>query len=194
VAGWMKIVQALAVAVAVQSVASTQVAAADGAKPLSRLPDRLLDCTLGRAINLDPKRLQNNGEVHYEGAHHFQLFLPGIPARTTPPPDATEPPEPVDPRTRIVSDPDKLSTATGTGFDRVVDYWPDRVELVATIDDPLVSLIIVHPIDPARGTANLFLTRAKDLATFDLDHVYQGNCTVHLDQDARKLSKTNVLG
>lgn len=152
------------------------------------LPDRLLDCTLGRATNIDPSRLQDNGEVIYEGAHRFRLFLPAADKRTTPPPDATEPPEPVDPETRIVSDKDMISVATSTGFERVIDYWPDRVELVSPIDPPQMSLLIVHPINEQTRQATLFLTRAKDLATFDLQHVYQGGCTVYLGDEARKMA------
>lgn len=142
------------------------------------LPDRLLTCTLGRMTNVDPTKDQKESDIVYEGRHAFSLLLPAGPARTTPPPDATEDPEPVNPRTRIVSDPDGLAKAFPNRFDRVVDLWPQRVEMTTTIKDPLVNLIIVNPIDEAAGTAMLFMTQATDVATFDMSHVYRGACTV----------------
>lgn len=142
------------------------------------LPDRTLTCTLGRITNPDTSREQTDAEIIYEGRHAFSLFLPGGPARTAPPPDATEAPEPVNPRTRILADPDGLAGRFRGRFDRVIDLWPQRVEMTASVADPLVNLIIVNPIDPAAGTAMLFMTQATDVATFDLQHMYRGPCTV----------------
>lgn len=153
------------------------------------LPDRLLRCVLGRATNLDPKKDQTLADIVYEGKHEFTLFLPSIPVRQGPPPDAIDPAEPVDPRTRIVADPDGLTSSFPRRFDRVVDYWPDRVEMTTTIDNPLVNLIIINPIDAANGSARLFMTQATDVATFDLSKVYQGSCTVLTGADARKIGR-----
>jgi len=146
------------------------------------LPDRLLDCDLGLALNLDPNRDQKRSDVHYEGHHPFRLFLPGIPVRTAPPPDPIDPAEPVDPRTRIVADPDKLTDGVPNRFDRVVDYWPGRVEMATTLPNNLFYLIIVSDIDLARGTATLFMTHAADVAALDLKHVYSGQCRITYHQ------------
>lgn len=154
---------------------------ATAAAPVRMLPARTLDCTLGRMTNVDPTREQTEADIVYEGRHRLVLHLPAIPARTAPPPDAIEAPEPVDPRTRIVEDPDGLTARFPRRFDRVVDLWPERVEMTTTIDDPLVNLIIVNPIDAAKGTAMLFMTQATDVATFDLQRVYRGPCTVRID-------------
>ncbi|WP_375285986.1 hypothetical protein [Sphingomonas sp.] len=142
------------------------------------LPDRTLSCTLGRITNPDPSREQTDAEIVYEGKHAFSLLLPGGPARTTPPPDATDDPDPVNPRTRILADPDGLTRGFPNRFDRVIDLWPQRVEMTTTIDQPRVNLIIVNPIDAAAGTAMLFMTQATDAATFDMQHLYRGPCTV----------------
>jgi len=142
------------------------------------LPDRLLQCTIGRMTNVDTKKEQTKADIIFEGSHRFDLFLPGIPARTAPPPDAIEPPEPVDPRTQVRADPDGLRAGVPEGFTRVVDYWPDRVELVTAMTDPLVHLIVIHPIDAAAKAANIFMTFATDLATYDMKRVYSGDCTI----------------
>lgn len=152
-------------------------APAPGAKPVL-LPDRQLVCTLGRMTNLDPTRQQTNADIVYEGSHRFVLFLPRIAKRTGPPPDATDPPEPVDPRTKILADPDGLASGFPNRFDRVVDLWPERVEMTTAIADPLVNLIVVSEIDQAAGTATLFMTRATDVATFDMSKLYRGTCSV----------------
>ena len=149
------------------------------------LPDRLLRCTLGRVSNFDPARQQTAADLRYEGRHRFELFLPAVPVRTSPPPEAPLPPEPVNPRTRIAADPDKLARQAPPTFDRVIDYWPDRVELTSTIQAPLVNLIVVNPIDPARGTARLLMTQASEMTTYDLAHIYQGSCTVQTGKAAR---------
>jgi hypothetical protein len=149
------------------------------------LPDRLLRCTLGRALNLDPGKTQTVAEIKYEGVHSFSLFLPSVPTRTSEPPDPTLPAEPVNPATRITSDPSGLTKSVPSGFDRVVDYWPERVELTRTVNEPLVNLIVVSDIDVIKGSANLFMTQATDAVTFDLKHVYQGGCSVITGKDAR---------
>jgi hypothetical protein len=142
------------------------------------LPDRLLDCTLRRITNFDPNRNQGPGDFTFEGRHRFKLFLPAIPVRTTEPPASTSPPEPVDPRTRIVADPDGLAREAPIRFDRVVDYWPDRVEMTAPISNVAVKLIIVTPIDLQRKTADLFMANANDAVTWDHDRLYSGSCSV----------------
>ncbi len=153
--------------------------------PSGMLPDRLLRCTLGRALNLDPSKTQTIAEIKYEGAHSFSLFLPSVPMRTSEPPDPTLPAEPVNPATRITSDPSGLTKSVPPGFDRVVDYWPERVELTRVVSEPLVNLIVVSDIDTKKGSANLFMTQATDAVTFDLKHVYQGGCSVLTGTGAR---------
>lgn len=149
-----------------------------GAAPAPKLiPDRLLKCTLSRMTNFDPQANQSAADITYEGKHPFALLLPHAAARTTPPPEITETPEPVDPRTKVVADPDGLTKDFPNRFNRVVDLWPERVEMTSAIDTPLVNMIIIHPIDPAKGTATLFMTRAKDLNAYDTDHMYTGACT-----------------
>ncbi|MDT0508388.1 hypothetical protein [Novosphingobium sp. MMS21-SN21R] len=145
------------------------------------IPARLLTCVLGRATNLDPHRDQKRSEVIYEGSHKFALYLPETQRRTTAPPDPTEPPEPVDPRTKIVVDPDGLTKQVPSRFDRVIDLWPERVEMVTTIAEPVVNLIIVSDISADGKQANLFMTKATDVATLDLKNVYSGSCNVGFD-------------
>lgn len=174
----------LASALASVMVASPALQAAEKgqgtAVPPPMIPGRLLTCVLARATNLDPHREQKRSEVIYEGSHKFALYLPTIPVRTTAPPDPTEPPEPVDPRTRIVADPDGLMKDVPARFDRVIDMWPQRVEMTTTVIEPAVHLIIVSDISIDGTQAELFMTKATDLATLDLKNVYSGTCRVRL--------------
>lgn len=150
--------------------------AADAA-PAGMLPDRLLDCTLGRITNFDPDKDQKPSDFRFEGSHAFKLFLPSIPIRTTPPPPSTLAPEPVDPRTRVPYDPDRLK-GSDAAFDRVVDMWPKRVELTAPLSDVAVTLIVVDQVDEAAGQAAVFVTSANDAFTFDRQHMFSGKCRV----------------
>lgn len=143
------------------------------------IPDRTLRCTLGRALNIDPAKNQTVADIRYEGAHRFALFLPGGPARQGPPPDPADDPEPVNPQTRILADPDGLARDMQPRFVRVVDLWPRRVEMAGRIEAGSLSrLIVISEIDAAKGTANLFMTKAKDAGSLDLAQVYQGGCIV----------------
>lgn len=151
----------------------------DSASSPKMIPARFLDCMLGRIANFDPNRNQAPSEYVYDGSHAFKLFLPSIPVRTSPPPESTSPPEPVDPKTRVVADPDGLTReVAGRPFDRVVDTWPERTEMTAPISDVAVNMIIIDQIDTQRATANLFMTKANDAVTFDLKHLYLGTCRV----------------
>lgn len=142
------------------------------------LPARTLRCTLGHALNLDPSKNQTVADIRYEGAHAFSLFLPAGPARQGPPPDPADDPEPVDPATRIIADPDGLARDMAPAFVRVVDLWPHRVEMAGRVEQVLSRLIIISDIDLAKGTANLFTTRARDAGSLDLNQVYQGGCKI----------------
>ena len=141
------------------------------------LPDRLLTCSLGHATNVDFTKDQKTSDMVFDTHHAFSLFLPAIPRRTTPPPDATEPAEPVDKRTRVVSDPTGLVRNMQPGFVRVIDLWPERVEITGKVDDSISKLMILSDIDEQAHTANLFMTEALDLATFDPQGIYIGTCT-----------------
>lgn len=151
----------------------------------ARLPDRVLTCQLGHATNLDPLKQQDRSEITFDRFGELVLRLPPIATRTTPPPDATEPADPVDPRTRIVADPSGVTSGTLGRFDRVIDLWPERVELTMPMDGGLSKLLIVSDVDAAKETAQLFVTTAADLATFDLKNTYLGPCSVRL-ADKRK--------
>lgn len=150
-----------------------------GAAPAAKtIPERLLTCTLKRMTNFDPNANQSAADITYEGQYPLALRLAQTPVRTAPPPDITAPPEPVDPRTRIVADPAGLTRDFPNAFNRVVDLWPERVEMTSVIDQPLVNMIIINPIDSAKGTATLFMTRAKDLNAYDTEHMYTGECRI----------------
>lgn len=151
---------------------------AKNASAAAMLPNRELTCTLGRITNFDPTREQRADEFAFEGKHRLVLFLPAVPVRTGPAPDPVDPAEPVDPKTRIVSDPDGLAADLAGGFSRVVDYWPERVELTGATTSNLSKLLIVSDADDARHTANLFLTTAGDALTFDEKRLFAGRCEV----------------
>lgn len=177
VAGLSAIAWALAAGApgrAEQRAAESAAASASGAM----LPPRLLDCRLGRITNFDPSREQKPSEYIYEGEHAVRLFLPAIPVRTAEPPRSTEAPDPVDPQTRIVADPDGIAAgAIGHGFDRVVDYWPERVEMTTPVGEGQVNLIVLQKSAEQPGMTDIFMTKARDAVTFDQAHLYSGRCT-----------------
>jgi len=143
-----------------------------------RLPDRVLTCAIRHITNFDPAKSQTAEQLQSDSVHNFMLRLPPVPMRTKAPPEAFEKPEPVDPRTRILADPDGIAPHPLRRFDKVVDYWPDRVELASTIKGALLNVIVISPIDPAAKTANMFMTRATELTHFDPRHIYQGSCQI----------------
>lgn len=143
-------------------------------------PARVLDCTLGRALNLDPSREQTAAEIRYEGKHRFSLFLPSSPVRDAQRPGSEIVFTPVNPATRVIADPAGLRRGVPTGFGQVVDLWPNRVEMMQTIKAPLLHFIVISAIDTRRGTANLFMTTATDVASMNLKTVYQGPCKITL--------------
>lgn len=155
-------------------------AATSPEQSVEMLPARTLRCTLGHALNLDPSKNQTIADIRYEGAHPFVLFLPAAPAWHGPPPEPTADPDPVDPATRVLYDPDGIAADMKPVFYRVVDLWPARVEMVGLIDAPLGRFIAISDIDTENGTANLFTTRSVDAGSLDIDNVYQGGCKVEL--------------
>lgn len=154
--------------------------------PAAMLPDRLLRCTLSRITNFDPSKEQLPTQLAYEGRHVVTLFLPAIPVRTSEPPRSTLPPEPVDRRTRIVADPDRIAAgAAKLRFDRVVDYWPEKVEMTTPVGGGEVHLIMLQPTENAPGSTDIFMTKARDAVTYDKDRMYAGRCDVKLGAAAR---------
>ncbi len=151
----------------------------------AHLPDRTLACRLGHATNLDPLKQQDRSEITFDSYHVLSLRLPPIATRTAPPPDATDPAEPIDERTKILSDPDGLLAGTTGSFNRVIDIWPERVELTMPMDGGLSKLMILSDFDPETQTAQMFMTNAADLATFDFKSTYLGPCAVR-SEDRKK--------
>lgn len=166
-------------ATAVLPAASATAATKSAAGP--RLPARLLTCSLGHASNFDPAQRQTLDDLTYDSHHRLSLFLPGIAERDTPPPDAIDPAELVDPKTRILEDPDRITADAPGPFNRVVDLWPERVELTKMTRLGAFKAFLVSDYDPARGTARLFMGTASDLTTYDLSRIYLGECSVTLN-------------
>lgn len=161
--------------------ACASAAAASPARPQTRLPARLVTCQLGHATNFNPEKQQTHADITFDTHHRLSLYLPAIGARTAPPPDATEAAEPVDSRTRVTEDPDGLTADAPGPFDRVVDLWPERVELAKTTPTGAFKTLLVSDYDPARGTARIFLGTAGDITSYDLKRIYMGECTVALN-------------
>lgn len=155
------------------------------------LPDRTLECVLSRATNVDPSKQQTTADLIFEGRHRLALRLPAVPARRGALPDPSDPPEPVDKRTRILADPDGLMKTVASNFDRVVDLWPQRVEMVAKTSEtsangiPLMRLFVISPLDVSGTRASIFMTTAADAASIDVNAIYHGACKVSLTRADR---------
>ncbi len=143
------------------------------------LPERLLDCSIGHVINFDPAHEQTADQLRYDTRHHFVVFLARHRRLVGVPPDPLDKAPKVDPRTRIIADPDHISAQPGPNFGRLIDQWPERVELSTPINaDGLLNAIVLNPIDEAGATAWLFMLRATELTHFDPAHIYQGTCHI----------------
>jgi len=143
------------------------------------LPDRTLHCIVGRSLNIDQNKWQTTADIKVEGRHRIVVRLPARPVHVGDPPDPTDPAEPVDPATAIIADPDGITADVAKTFSRVVDLWPQRVEMLAAI--PASSwnyFMVVDPIDPKSGRAHLFMARVKDASTMDTKRIYQGSCRI----------------
>ncbi len=119
-------------------------------------------------------------EIKYEGSHNFTVFVPAAISRGAPAPDAADPTTAANPTTQVLSDPSGLRRGVPAGFERVVDLWPERVELTQTIKRPLAHFMVINQIDETTRTANLFMTTATDVAAMNLKTVYQGPCSYAL--------------
>jgi hypothetical protein len=150
-----------------------------------KLPARLLVCSLGHATNFDPAKQQTLDDITYDVYHRLSLFLPKIRQRTSEPPDATEVAEKVDPKTRVIEDPDGIFAEAAGPFERVVDLWPERVELTRQTPTGMYKTFLVSDYDPANGTARMFLGTASDITTYDLKRIYMGECKVTLNPPKR---------
>ncbi|MBX9884095.1 MAG: hypothetical protein K2X68_03895, partial [Novosphingobium sp.] len=146
----------------------------------ARLPSRVFTCDVGHVVNFDATKAQLAGELKFDRRHRLVFALPSGPARKAPPPDVGEPPEKVPAGSHILSDPDHIAPQRKLQFDQVVDYWPERIELMGLITSQLRNAIVLDRIDTKSGTANLFMVRATELTHFQHDHVYQGTCTIKI--------------
>lgn len=164
------------------AIASTRAPAAKPAAAM--LPARALTCQLGHPDNVDWNKEQALADLNFVSHHTLGVFLPAIPVRTSAPPDATEPPEPVNPRTRIINDPDGITADVAGPVNRLVDMWPKRVEMTLPMTTGESKLLIFTDGDEAKGNAKLFMTNARDLMTLSQRAVYFGDCTVELGKAA----------
>jgi len=160
--------------------------AAFAAPAPARLPARVFTCDVGHVVNFDSTKSQTPAELKFDSHHRFVFALPGGPGRTALPPDVNEKPEKVRVGSRIVSDPDHIAPQRKAQFDQVVDYWPERIELMGLITDQLRNAIVIDHIDAANGTATLFMLRATELTHFEQDHIYQGSCKIKVAPAARR--------
>lgn len=153
------------------------------------LPDRYLQCVLGRSKNVDQNLAQTTSDVGAEGRYRLAIRLPARAAHAGTDPDPTDIPAPVDPRTQVLDDPAGLTKAMSATFSRVEDLWPRRVEMLAPIlNSSWIQFIAISAINPATQTARLFMAPVKDAATMDLQKIYQGDCKVtdRLTRSARR--------
>jgi hypothetical protein len=174
-----RIVSILVPCLAAMAMAGGCAHAAAGTKP-ALLPARTLSCNVGHPTNLDFTRDQTADELKFESHHRLSLFLPPIPVRTGEPPDPAYAPEPVDKRTRITLDPDKIAADITAPFNRVVDLWPDRVEMTAPVSARKVKVLVITDYNEPAHKAQLFMTNASDLLTWDRDTIFLGDCEVTL--------------
>jgi len=173
-----RIVSILAPCLAAMAVAGGCAHATSATKP-ALLPARTLSCNVGHPTNLDLTRDQTEDELKIDSRHQVGLFLPPIPVRTTEPPDpAFAAIEPVDKRTRFTADPDRIVADVSAPFTRVVDLWPERVEMTAPVSAKKVKVLVISNYDETTHKAQLFMTNATDLLSWDRDTIFVGRCDV----------------
>jgi hypothetical protein len=140
---------------------------AEPAPPETKLdpatPARALQCTLGKATNIDLAKDQKPADIQYAGSYPLSLSLP-----------AAQDADKV--KYHIVADPSGLFEK-GTDFDRVADRWPQRVEL-AVPSSRGFNFAVLSDIDPRSARATIFVGRGQDSATLDPTFVYGGSCAI----------------
>lgn len=153
-------------------------AAASARAPMH--PDRLLRCDMRRVTNVDTGRLQDYSELKFEGSHPLVLHLGPVIVRSGTPPEAFEAPESTSELTRVEADPDDLLADVPSKFSRVVDRWPERVEIATDVDGKQVHVMIVTPLDVTQQKFRLFMTFSSYSLGYNLGYVYLGDCTAKI--------------
>lgn len=150
------------------------------------LPDRMLRCTVGRAIDFQPNSDQKWSEIKREGSSQFHLFLPSAPAKVRLDDVTADADDPsivnVHPRTGIVADPEGLAPrplASGSAasvFTRVADYWPERVELSYEVSPSEFFIVLVSDISTTARTSQIFMAVSNSELVYDPKRIYLGSC------------------
>lgn len=146
--------------------------------PAPILPGRQLSCTMHRVTNFVQDRDQSRADLALEGESALDLYIGPGPVRTGLPPEPDQPPEPTPPGTRVLRDTGGLLTGVPPTFSRVVDRWPQRVEIATDLPDDQFSLMILAPIDPVAGTATMLVTYVNMTLSYDPKRVWFGDCTI----------------
>jgi hypothetical protein len=148
-----------------------------GAPPAMH-PDRTLTCDMRRVTNADLSRVQPPEELLFEGGSRLVLHLGAVAVRNGPPPETFETPEATAPTTRVTVDDGKILAGVPEPFTRVVDRWPDRVETATEIDDKIINIMVLNPIDVAGNRARLFMTYSNFQFGYDPKRIYIGECSI----------------
>lgn len=148
------------------------------AAPPPTLPGRQLSCTMHRVTNFVQDRDQTRADLALEGEAALDLYIGPGPVRTGLPPEPDQPPEPTPPGTRVLRDTGGLLAGVPPTFSRVVDRWPQRVEIATDLPDDQFSLMILAPIDPVAGTATMLVTYVNMTLSYDPKRVWFGDCTI----------------
>ncbi|KPF78542.1 hypothetical protein IP88_03345 [alpha proteobacterium AAP81b] len=158
---------------------------ASPAPPPAIHPDRTLTCDMRRVTNADLSRVQPAEELLYEGNSRLVLHLGAVAVHSGPPPETFETPEATAPTTRVTADDGGILAGVPQKFTRVVDRWPDRVEIATEIDDQVINVMVLNPIDVAANRARLFMTFSNYQFGYDPKRIYIGECTVAIGAAAQ---------
>lgn len=132
-----------------------------------------------RVTNADLSRIQPAEELLYESSGtRLVLHLGAAAVHNGPPPETFETPEAIAPTTRVTADDGKILAGVPEPFTRVVDRWPDRVETATEIDDKVINIMVLSPIDVAGNRASLFMTFSNYQFGYDPKRIYIGECSI----------------
>lgn len=146
--------------------------------PVATVAERVLDCTVAHATNIDPAVDQRPGDIVYGQTYAVTLALSAgtVPLAQGP---GTGEPDAIPPvGYRVIADREGLFRGIKPGFSRVADYWPKHVELGQTVSGAVFAFVLLDSVPDQPKLMSIYIARAQDAVSVDSSWIHRGTCTI----------------